>query len=152
MSRSLHLEVWGIPKAQLRGRAFVYRRGERSHASVYDPEVSRDWKALVIRQVTALRPGEPAQGPIRLQCKFMMPMPKSMRKRDQRRVDAGETMYHTNTPDLEQLIKPIQDVLEQANYFKNDSQVVSYDGSTKVYGRRPGVIITVEELTESLHG
>jgi Holliday junction resolvase RusA-like endonuclease len=50
-----------------------------------------------------------------------------------------------NEPDLSNLYQGIEDVLQKAGVIQNDKQIVSHDGSRKIFGESARVEI---ELTE----
>lgn len=145
----ISFEIWGVPKAQLRPR---HRRWKKKSGETitqtYDPTVSADWKDLVIRQVEKHRPEKPALGPIRLSLTFLMPVPKTTPKYKKAAIEAGEKILHTKAPDLDQLEKPLMDMLQNAAYYYSDSQVAERPHSEKIYALRPGVKVTVEEVEQ----
>ena len=137
---AIRFTVRGIPKAQPRPRAV--RRG--AHAGVYDPGTSEAWKACVVLAAREHRPESPLEGPIRLSIDFLLPRPKSlMRKRD----PDGE-LWHTGTPDRDNLDKAALDALTADGWFRDDSQVCSGE-VRKFYhakGGVPGARICIEEI------
>jgi Holliday junction resolvase RusA-like endonuclease len=140
----ISFEIWGIPKGQGRPRSFLRRgTGGEPRIGVYDPKMSRDWKDLVLRQVQAHRPPTPFEGPVRLDLVFVMPVPKSFPKRQQRDIAAGRCVYHTKRPDRDQLEKGLMDMLQHAGFFADDAQVATGD-TTKIYGVRPGVRVVFQ--------
>lgn len=65
------------------------------------------------------RPDIPLEGPLCMELRFLSPFPKSARARDRKRGWA----WHWTKPDLTNLVKQLEDVLEQAGFFRNDSQI-----------------------------
>ena len=80
-------------------------------------------------------------GPVRLKLTFVMPIPKSASKKT-RHLMLANMIRHTTKPDLTNLTKLLEDVLEKANVFSNDSQVVEHD-TVKIYGEIPQTVIEV---------
>ena len=78
------------------------------------------------------------EGPVIANMEFIMPMPKSLRKRDVALVEAGR-YYHTKKPDLDNMVKFVKDCLNGLAW-RDDSQVVKLT-ATKRYGRDPGTVI-----------
>ena len=70
---------------------------------------------------------------------FVLPMPKSWSKKKKLEMDGKP---HTQTPDLDNLLKAFQDVL-----LKDDSGVHTYKNVRKIWGIE-GLIIINEELLE----
>jgi len=57
---------------------------------------------------------------------------------------------HTTTPDLNNIIKPIEDAMKGV-LFHDDSQIVEYGRTEKIYcapGERPGVSVTLWEVED----
>lgn len=145
----ISFEIWGVPKAQLRPKhRRLWKKSGELVTQTYDPKVSADWKDLVIRQVEQHRPEKPAEAPIRLTLVFMMPIPQGTAKYKKAAIEAGEEILHVKAPDLDQLEKPLMDMLQNAGYYLNDSQVAERGGSKKIYAIRPGVKIVVEEIEQ----
>lgn len=125
--------VPGIPKAQARAKAFVYKKGGAMRVGHYDPETSRDWKRTVLDRVATearSRDMAPTAGPIGLELVFTLTRPKSLPKR---------VIYHTRKPDVDNLAKAVKDAMKGVVYG-DDSQVVSLSVA-KGYGLKPGVYI-----------
>lgn len=156
----INFEIWGIPKGQGRPRSFRFRKGGSGEVAVgvHDPVVSARWKDLVFMQVSQHRPAAFLEGPLRCRMIFRMPLPESKPavlprgmtwKRAKEVVHSQDPMYelpHGVRPDLDQLVKPILDMLKEAGYFKDDALVADWDGTRKIYGLRPGVEVLIEEV------
>jgi Holliday junction resolvase RusA-like endonuclease len=94
---------------------------------------------LIVGAALRIRPGKPWAGPLRMDVDFVMPRPKS---------SAGG--WHIATPDRSNLLKLVEDALQDARVFVDDSQFC--DGIiTKRYARTdemPGAVITITRLEE----
>ncbi len=82
--------------------------------------------------------------PVRIDLQFEMPIPDSMPKRLQKRIDAGEKIFHDKRPDRDNMQKFCIDCLI-GTVIKDDNIVVC-GYSEKYYSRSPRTIITVEEI------
>jgi len=77
-------------------------------------------------------------------CHFIFAPPKSMRKRDIKRIEAGETVYKSTKPDIDNLLKMTWDPLESI-VFLNDSRIVAMDDVKKYYGFTPRIELEIQE-------
>ena len=79
------------------------------------------------------------QGPVRIECLFMMPIPKTSRKKA---LDmAMGNIRHTKKPDTDNLLKFVKDCANGI-IWKDDSQVYSVY-ATKFYAENPQTSIIV---------
>ncbi|MCE5256544.1 MAG: RusA family crossover junction endodeoxyribonuclease, partial [Spirochaetaceae bacterium] len=133
----LTLEIPGTPIAKKRPRFFV--RGK--HVGAYNSQGTEEGKFL--QQAMDQLLGHqliPAGTPIRLECWFLMPVPKSMPKGLQGQVRANlDPVPHTKKPDLDNLIKFFKDCFNKI-VWTDDSQVVRI-AAYKVYSFQPATII-----------
>jgi Holliday junction resolvase RusA-like endonuclease len=127
------IHVSGKPIAKKRPRFF--RRG--GFVGTYNPQETEEgrWLLEAKGQIPAM-----LEGAVIANMTFLMPIPKTLRKRDVALVDAGE-FYHTKKPDLDNLVKFVKDCLNGVAW-RDDSQVVKIT-ATKVYGKEPGTRITL---------
>lgn len=132
MGDVLNVQVFGLPVAQARPRAFKTPQG---HIRLYDPATCKDWKRTVLVQVLKRKPPAPVEGPLRMDLVFDLPRPKSAPRRVQ---------HPTTRPDLDNLLKAIKDALRGVVY-RDDSQIVALT-ATKKYGPAPGVSIRLTHV------
>lgn len=138
MNKSLVFTVHGTPRPLPRGR---YVGGRV--VSVADPK-AKLWRLAVDRAVRkAIADSGRAvplfSGPVRLTICFEFAPPASKRER------IGQP--HTHKPDASNLLKLVEDVMETAGVFKNDSQV-NAPVVTKWWGECAGMQVLVEDASE----
>ena len=146
---AIQFRVYGVPKAQPRGRAYVNKATGR--AGTYDPGTADYWRAAVRDEaVEAInkwwRRIQITCG-VELKLMFWMPRPQHHYRTGKH---AGELKpnaptVHTKKPDLDNLAKAVMDAITDAGLWRDDS-LVYQKHSMKVYGERPGVEITITEL------
>ncbi len=113
----LNVRVVGIPKAQPRARAFARNFGGKVSARMYDPGTAEAWKNDITMAIDL--PTTPADGPIRVDIKFLFPRPKRlMRAKD----DAGRIL-HTSKPDRDNCEKAVLDCFTTLGLWRDDGQV-----------------------------
>ena len=81
-------------------------------------------------------------GPVQLNIRFFMGIPKSMTKKKK---DSLNSKYHVKKPDLDNNLKLIFDVFTRASIFKDDSQVAVIN-SQKIYSDEPRTEIDIIRL------
>ena len=125
----------GKPIAKARPK--FARRGK--FVTTYNPQESAEgkWIALAIGQIE-----RPLDGPIVLECQFVMPIPKSATKKQRSAMQAGD-IKHTKKPDLDNCCKFVKDCLNDLAW-RDDSQVVQLV-AVKQYGAEPCTWIRVIE-------
>lgn len=138
------LEVFipGTPKAKARAR--VTKSG---HA--FTPKDTVNYENWVKEKFLEQHPEHiPLKGPIRMTAKFYFPRPKKHYRTGKFSEDlrADAPKYHSNTPDLDNLIKSITDGLNGIA-FKDDSQIFCLTDCIKGYtDHLPGAVIEIEEM------
>jgi len=88
----------------------------------------------------------PFQGQVFItKCHFIFTPPKSMRKKDLKRIKAGEIVYKSTRPDLtDNLFKGMIDSLSGV-VFIDDSRIVAMDNVKKYYGFTPRIELEIKE-------
>ena len=128
----------GSPIAKKRPRFF--RRG--GHVGVFNSQETEEGKTMwhIKSQFNSIM--IPSAIPVEIECRFEMPIPKSMPKRDQKAIEAGFCgPAHVKKPDVDNLLKYLKDCCNEV-VWHDDSQVVSVAAS-KVYAREPRTVFTV---------
>ena len=110
----------------------------------YDP--SANDKAVFLARANHAAPKSPFTGPVRLVIAFFFQRPKSHYRTgkyaDQLKPNAPR--YHTNRPDIDNIIKFIGDSLN--GVFWSDDAVIAELSSVKMYDVQPRIDITVMEI------
>jgi Holliday junction resolvase RusA-like endonuclease len=142
-----HCRVIGEPKPQGSTRAFIPKGWNRAIVTATNKKQGQ-WRdtmsfAFAARNEALQGTETPAvlfpKGPVSVAAVFIMPRPKSAKK----------GAMPTVAPDLDKLLRCANDSLQESCIVKNDSQIVSFDGSCKRYqedGEPIGVIVTVTEV------
>lgn len=93
-------------------------------------------------------PGEPLQGPIRLQVDFVFPWRKT---EPRRRLALGRVPNDTR-PDCDNLVKLVGDVLTKLRFYRDDGQIADLH-VTKAWGARVGIYVSISAMADAgLHG
>lgn len=149
----MHVHFWvpGIPKGQGSLRSFKHAV-TGAVITPQDPKV-KSWRGLVAWCAMQAYVGQqPAPGPVRVDCVFVLPRPKTHyrtgNKSSHLRTDAPEYPTKKNTGDIDKLLRAILDAMTGI-IFDDDSQVVDAR-SRKIYvglhfKPTPGVFVVVSE-------
>ena len=143
--QEIEFTVYGEPVAQGRARSRqVKTKTGKEFTTHYDPTKSRNYKGLVHDQAIPVRPDIPLEGMIILSVKAYKSIPKSFSKVKHNLAVIGE-LRPLSKPDLKNIIAGIEDALTGL-IWRDDSQVVSFDGSGKWYSDVPRVEVTIREM------
>ena len=115
---------------------------------MYDP--SYNDKKKIWQQVAANNPTQPYAGDIMIQLLFVMPRPKSHYRTGKYKHLLKDifkdTIYHSFTPDLDNLVKMICDTVQgKDRMIVDDSQICVLDAQ-KLYGK-PRTEVIIEEIS-----
>lgn len=141
----IRFHVNGTPIAQPRPR-------RSNKGVVYTPSKNgiKGWKKLIVLEAL-MNIKKTIQGPVWLSLEFHLPRPKSHfgTGRNADNIRRTAQVSHTQTPDLDNLIKAVMDALTRARVWEDDSQVMELHCS-KHWARKTdsGVIIRVSESQE----
>jgi Holliday junction resolvase RusA-like endonuclease len=129
----------GAPITKLRPRFSRHKGKVRTYDSQSEEKNTIGW------QLKARMKGRnPLQGPLRLDIKFYMPIPKSASKKKKEQMASGE-IKHTKTPDCDNMVKAYLDCMNDIVYI-DDKQIYKLN-ATKLYGEYPRTEIKIcEEL------
>ena len=108
-----------------------------SHGRFYDPPELKMAKMKLKDSLIPYVPEKPLDGALRLIVKWCFPVKGKHQN--------GE--YKTTKPDTDNLNKALKDIMEDLNFFINDSRVAS-EIIEKFWADIPGVYICLEELKE----
>lgn len=126
------VHVFGNPIPQPRHR--VGRHG----AYIKDDHPIHAWRQAIRAAVKRERgKQDPIEGPLGMGFKFIIQRPESHWKKDGT-LRRGKPLWPTlhGTGDMDNLIKPVKDMLEKFGVFLDDSQVCYYLPTVKLYARR----------------
>lgn len=138
MRKAFVFHVTGTPRPQPRPRFINGRVVSTADAK------AKLWRIAIDRAVRAAikasgRAVPLFDGPVKLQCVFTFAPPASQRQR------IGQP--HTHRPDASNLLKLLEDVMESAGVFGNDSQIVRAE-PVKWWSPSPGVAVLIEDASE----
>ena len=137
-------EVLGLPQPQGSARAFVNPRTGRPIITS-DNKNLKPWRQDVREVAHLCWGGRPAHaGAIWLGLLFRFPRPASHFGAHGLRPSAPASM--TVRPDLDKLVRAVQDALRDAGVYRDDAQVTFLDQCFKRYcleGEAPGVLIEI---------
>ena len=138
----IRLTVLGEPKAQARHRHFQMKGVK--HVQTYDPSKSKIGTFASVVQEYA--PTEPLEGAIYLEVNFYMGRPKNHygSGKNANGLKASSPEWHTGRPDIDNLIKFIQDALNKI-YWRDDS-IICQIIARKLYSEKPRTEITIKSL------
>ena len=132
-------------KFTIKGKPIALKRHRSTRSGrMYDPS-AKDKKQIWL-QIARFKPKRPLEGQIMLFATFYMPRPKSHFRTGKYAniLKDGVPEYHTNTPDLSNLIKLYEDIL-QPSFYLDDSQICRIQAE-KVYSKQPRTEIIIEEF------
>ena len=129
--------IYGIPKPLKRHRST--RTGR-----MYDPS-AKDKKQISL-QIAQFKPKQPFAGSIYLKVMFYMPRPKSHYRTGKysHLLKDNVVDLHTFKPDLSNLIKLYEDIL-QPDFYVDDSQISNLQ-AVKLYGEKPRTEVFMMEI------
>lgn len=128
---------WGDPVPQARART-------TKNGITYDPPKSRNYKQQIRMDAIAAKPPTPIEDAVNMEVKIFLRIPASWSKKKQQAAAEG-IIRPTSRPDLKNYIAGIEDALN-AIIYRDDSQVVSYEGSGKWYSFNPRVEVVITEI------
>src|SRR5262245_48632931 len=147
MKPAIWIRVFGEPKPQPRPRAFGRKIGKQFVVRAYDPKTAEGWKSLIAQAAEKVLPKTPLSGPIRMHASFIFARPKS-HFRSNGQLKASAPVWHTSTPDRDNLEKAVSDALTHIGFWEDDSRVCAGE-VMKRYAKideRPGAILLISEL------
>ena len=140
--QKLKFEVPGSPIGQGRPKFSTIN----GHAKAYDPEKSRNYKAyvkLLATQAMKEQGFTMLEGPCCLDILAFFEVPKSKSKKFRERALLG-LERPTKKPDIDNIVKALQDALNGLAY-KDDSSIV-YLSVAKCYSEIPRVEVILREI------
>ena len=121
------------------------RHRPSARGGYYDPS-SKDKKQIWL-QIAKYKPKQPLKGSIYLKLTFYMPRPKHHYRTGKYKHilkdRCKDIIYHSITPDLDNLVKLICDVMNKG-FYVDDSQICMLQAEKK-YGE-PRTEVTIQEI------
>lgn len=90
-------------------------------------------------------PNTPYTAPVEIRVEWIYTAPKSTPKRVIRQLKEGVRQPKKTRPDLDNLIKQLQDTLQFLNYIKDDC-LISNIQAKKTIGNKAGLLIKIKEI------
>lgn len=147
----IRIIVPAVPVAQPRQRHAIRGNGSKAFVSNYTPSKHpvQAFKATVRMASREVYAGPPLEGPLRVDCVFVLPRPLNKRWKTR----AMPRYHHTGRKDLDNLAKSIYDALTGTLWF-DDGQIAKANCVKVVASgdEQPHVEITVFRLDESVGG
>jgi Holliday junction resolvase RusA-like endonuclease len=141
--------VPGLPAPGGSKRAFVVN----GRAVVTDDcKRSKPWRVTVAAVAQEFHTGCPLDGPLALELVFVLPRPKGHfgAGRNAAKVKPSAPPYPAVKPDTTKLVRSTEDALTGI-CWRDDTQIVE-QAARKVYGDRPGVLVSVWRMPERAGG
>lgn len=101
-------------------------------------EAIKQWQRILAPHA----PASPLVGPLKLSASFMW----TWRKIEPGANRLPDGIWRDTKPDLSNLVKTMEDVMEELGYYDNDSRIVSYGAITKRWGPTGHLRVVLEEL------
>ena len=143
--RSITLQFDGEPKA-VQSCRFAHVGG---FMRKYQPKTTTEWKGYIRLATQSQVPDgwTPIDGPIAImRALFVFSPPKSLKKADRTAIECGACLPKFTKPDLtDNLFKGLIDAMAGL-VFVDDSRICKLDNVSKVYGNKPGITITFQEM------
>lgn len=115
-------------------------------SGVYTPAKTADYEAMIrILARASMRGREALTGPLHVDLRAVMPIPKSWSQGLRSAAITGD-IRPTSKPDIDNIIKAVSDGMNKIVYA-DDAAIASVSAS-KVYGENPFVVVTVKPLKE----
>lgn len=107
------------------------------------------WRADAIAAIRAAMGPDwtPLDGPLHLKARFIFARPVSHygTGRNTGQLKPSAPLWKTTAPDLDKLLRAVDDALTQAGAWRDDARLVAVN-STKMWGDYPHTVLTVRTL------
>lgn len=147
-NKTITLTVLGNPKALKRHRTYTHDHQGKPLRFPRKVDASAADKADFLAVVQSQAPERPLKGPLRIDCTWVFPRPKSHYRTGKYagQLKTNAPTFCGSNPDRDNLDKFVLDTLEGV-FFKNDAQA-AVGLIKKMYGEKPRAVITIESLNE----
>jgi len=132
------------PKKTSQQKGLAVRKGGKRKGAPYaytKPEVAAEY-ADFARIAELHKPDAPLEGPLFLRIHVTYPFPDG-----DSRAKHYDRLWFTGKPDMDNVCKGLQDVLEALGFFSDDKQIVWGD-PRKMIGKEFGVEVELQTLTQ----
>ena len=133
-------------KFTIKGKPIALKRHRSTRTGrMYDPS-AKDKKQIWL-QIAKFKPKRPLEGQIMLFATFYMPRPKKHFRTGKYAniLKDGVPEYVISTPDLDNLLKMIMDIIGKKRFIIDDNQICRIQAE-KVYSKQPRTEIIIEEI------
>ncbi len=141
---SLHLQAKTIIIPHVPLVPVGQKRARSGKGFVYKDKTQKLREESLLFYLAPYRPTEPLTGPVRLWVTAWMPIPASWPQWKQT-LAGDEGFYVDKTPDLDNIVKHLKDVMTQLRFWEDDRQVAELRAE-KRYRQEPGWWILVGPL------
>lgn len=144
----IFIRVYGIPRAAGSKTAFIHKKLNRAVVVDASGVAGRDWRNSVRDAALEAHKGSPLDGELVLEAVFFLPRPKShfsTSKKHGRTMRVGAPVFCSKKPDTTKLVRAVEDALTGI-IWNDDAQVVRQI-ATKMYGERPGVMLSIRRAS-----
>lgn len=138
----LEINIPGKPIAKKRPRFF--RRG--NFVGTYSDQKTEESRFMMEIKNQLPKTWDKPTGPVTINMRFGMPVPKSFPKAKAIKIQAGYIVYHDKKPDLDNMEKFVLDCIR--DFVISDDAIVAVLKSVKHYSQNPYTGITIERLPE----
>jgi Holliday junction resolvase RusA-like endonuclease len=142
----MKFEIHIIPHAQVRGRATARIINGRPVGRLHKDRKQEQAEDNLCALLQPYRPASPLEGPLTLRVIATLAVPGSWSERKKADAFAGR-IRPTVKPDLDNLVKHLQDCMSQVVFWCDDKQVVNLVAA-KYYGRVPSWNIELLHIKE----
>ncbi len=140
--KSVYFAVYEKAVGQPRPRACIRGR----HAGMYDPGTANDYKTAVKKAAREAASGHVFDGPVHLSVAVVFERPKSHLRANGDTKPSAPT-FHVSKPDLDNIVKAVEDAITDSGIWTDDSLVVRITAS-KRWGQGNITGITITEHVE----
>lgn len=133
-------------RLRIEGKPTPLARPRMGRGQVYDPQRKiKDDYILQLRPQLPPNLSFPLLCPLIINLLFLMQIPKSMSKKKQKELVLEP---HTSRPDVSNMVKFIEDVLQDAEIIKDDCTIYEIR-ARKLYAYKPATVIDIYQLNLS---
>lgn len=146
MSNQLSIFIEMVPPKTTSQQKGVRVMGGKAH--FFEKKKVTEGLALITEELRNYRPAQPFTGPVQITVQFVYPWRGSDTSSKAKSLLAQliKWDWHTERPDMSNVVKGVIDRMTQLGYWKDDGQICD-ERYLKKRGERPSVSIFIRELT-----